>query len=139
MRLWDKATGNMADFTTSFTFIINSQEKSKFGDGLTFFLVPEGSQIPINSSGRYLALVNPNRNPSISSTSFVAVEFDTYSNNYSGVVDPNCSQVAHVGIDLNNLTSAVSNCVDWFKDKIMSGGRINATIMYNSSMQNLSI
>ncbi|KAK3432941.1 hypothetical protein EUGRSUZ_D00457 [Eucalyptus grandis] len=139
MRLWDKATGNVADFTTNFTFIIDSQENSIFGDGFTFFLVPEGSQIQINSLGRYLGLINPNSNPSISSTPFVAVEFDTYRNNYSGVVDPNCLQVAHVGIDLNNLTSAVSSCVDWFKDKIMSGGRINATITYNSSTQNLSV
>ncbi|KAL3741669.1 hypothetical protein ACJRO7_017178 [Eucalyptus globulus] len=139
MRLWDKATGNVADFTTNFTFIINSQGNSKFGDGFTFFLVPKGSQMPFDSLGRYLALVSPSRNSSISSTSFVAVEFDTYRNNFSGVMDPNCSQVAHVGIDLNNLTSAASSCVDWFKDKIMSGGRINATITYNSSTQNLSI
>ncbi|KAK3432943.1 hypothetical protein EUGRSUZ_D00460 [Eucalyptus grandis] len=139
MRLWDKATGNVADFTTNFTFIINSQGNSKFGDGFTFFLVPKGSQMPFDSLGRYLALVSPSRNSSISSTSFVAVEFDTYRNNFSGVMDPNCSQVAHVGIDLNNLTSAASSCVDWFEDKIMSGGRINATITYNSSTQNLSI
>ncbi|XP_039167642.1 L-type lectin-domain containing receptor kinase IX.1 [Eucalyptus grandis] len=139
MRLWDKATGNVADFTTNFTFIINSQGNSKFGDGFTFFLVPKGSQMPFDSLGRYLALVSPSRNSSISSTSFVAVEFDTYRNNFSGVVDPDCSQLAHVGIDLNNLTSAASSCVDWFKDKIMSGGRINATITYNSSTQNLSI
>ncbi|XP_030462056.2 L-type lectin-domain containing receptor kinase IX.1-like [Syzygium oleosum] len=139
MRLWDKATGNVADFTTTFTFVVNSQGKSNFGDGLTFFLVPKGSQLPVNSLGRYLGLVDPNRDPSNSSTSFVAVEFDTYRNNFVGVVDPNCSQIAHVGVDLNNLTSAVSSCVDWFKDKIMSGGRINATITYNSTTQNLSV
>ncbi|KAF8010246.1 hypothetical protein BT93_J1011 [Corymbia citriodora subsp. variegata] len=139
MRLWDNATGNVADFTTKFSFIIDSQKRSNFGDGLTFFLVPEGSQLPANSSGRYLGLVNPNRDPSNSSTSFVAIEFDTYRNNFSGVVDPNCSQVAHVGIDLNNLTSAVSSCVDWFKDNIIKGGRINTTIAYNSSTQNLSV
>ncbi|XP_030462055.2 L-type lectin-domain containing receptor kinase IX.1-like [Syzygium oleosum] len=139
MRLWDKATRNVVDISTTFTFVVNSQGKSNFGDGLTFFLVPEGSQLPVNSAGRYLALVDPNRDPSNSSTSFVAVEFDTYRNNYVGVVDPNCSQIAHVGVDLNNLTSAVSSCVDWFKDKIMSGGRINATITYNSRMQNLSV
>ncbi|XP_030443383.2 L-type lectin-domain containing receptor kinase IX.1-like [Syzygium oleosum] len=141
MRLWDKATGNVADFTTQFTFVINSLGESSFADGLTFFLVPEGSQLPANSSGRYLALVDPNRNPSNSSTSFVAVEFDTFRNNAPNlnVVDPNCSQVAHVGIDLNNLTSTVHSCIDWFKNKIMTGGRINVTIAYNSSTQNLSV
>ncbi|KAK3432928.1 hypothetical protein EUGRSUZ_D00437 [Eucalyptus grandis] len=98
MRLWDKATGNVADFTTQFTFAINSLGES-------------------------------------------TVEFDTFRNNAPNfnVVDPNCSKVAHVGIDLNNLTSIVSSCVDWFMDKIMNGGRINATIAYNSSTQNLSV
>ncbi|KAL3741640.1 hypothetical protein ACJRO7_017149 [Eucalyptus globulus] len=141
MRLWDKATGNVADFTTQFTFVINSLGESSFADGLTFFLVPRGSQLPVNSEGRFLALVDPNRDPSNSSTSFVAVEFDTFRNNAPNfnVVDPNCSKVAHVGIDLNNLTSIVSRCVDWFMDKIMNGGRINATIAYNSRTQNLSV
>ncbi|KAL3741638.1 hypothetical protein ACJRO7_017147 [Eucalyptus globulus] len=130
MRLWDKATGNVADFTTQFTFAINSLGESSFADGLTFFFGPQRFSTP-----------NPNRDPSNSSTSFVAVEFDTFRNNAPNfnVVDPNCSKVAHVGIDLNNLTSIVSSCVDWFMDKIMSCGRINATIAYNSSTQNLSV
>ncbi|KAK3432930.1 hypothetical protein EUGRSUZ_D00439, partial [Eucalyptus grandis] len=136
MRLWDKATGNVADFTTQFTFVIDSMGKSMFADGLTFFLVPEGSQLPINSAGLNLALVSPNRDPSNSSASFVAVEFDPLPNNSDGVMDPNCP---HVGIDLDNLTSTNSSCVDWFRDKIMSGGQINATITYNSSTQNLSV
>ncbi|XP_048140763.1 L-type lectin-domain containing receptor kinase IX.1-like [Rhodamnia argentea] len=141
MRLWDKATGNVADFTTHFTFVINSLGKPIFADGLAFFLVPEGSQLPINSFGGGLALVDPARDPSNASTWFVAIEFDTFYNinNSTIVVDPNCSQGAHVGIDLNNLNSTVYRCVDWFKDKIMSGGRINATITYNSSTQNLSV
>ncbi|XP_056175574.1 L-type lectin-domain containing receptor kinase IX.1-like [Syzygium oleosum] len=140
MHLWDKETGNVADFTTHFTFVINSLRESDFADGLAFFLVPEGSQLPVHSLGGALAIVDPGRDPSNSSTWFVAVEFDTYHNTNSTVaVDPNCSQVAHVGIDLNNLNSTAYSCVDWFKDKIMSGGWINATIRYNSSTQNLSV
>ncbi|KAF8013802.1 hypothetical protein BT93_I1606 [Corymbia citriodora subsp. variegata] len=139
MRLWDKVSGNVADFTTQFTFVINSQRGPIFADGLTFFLVPEGSPFPANSVGLYLALEYPDHNHSSSSTSYVAIEFDTFYNNDRGVMDPNCSQVAHVGIDLNNLTSTVSSCVDWFKDKIINGGRINATIAYNSNTQNLSV
>ncbi|KAF8031198.1 hypothetical protein BT93_D0411 [Corymbia citriodora subsp. variegata] len=141
MRLWDKATGNVADFTTRFTFVINSLENSSYADGMTFFLAPEGSRLPVNSPGRFFALVDPNRDPSNSSTSFVAVEFDTFRNNYTdnpnSVVDPYCS--THVGIDLNNLTSAVFGCASWFKYKVMSGGWINVTITYNSSTQNLSV
>ncbi|KAF8009268.1 hypothetical protein BT93_J0303 [Corymbia citriodora subsp. variegata] len=139
MRLWDKATGNVADFTTHFTFVINSLGKSNFSDGLAFFLVPAGSQLPPHSGGGALALVDPGRDPSDSSTKFVAVEFDSFYNNDTTVVDPKCSQVAHVGIDLNNLNSTTYSCVDWFKDKIMSGGQINAMITYNSRTQNLSV
>ncbi|KAF7849904.1 hypothetical protein BT93_L0138 [Corymbia citriodora subsp. variegata] len=139
LHLWDKATGNVADFTTQFTFVINSQNSLTFADGLTFFLVPEGSQLPANSAGQQLALVDPNCHSSNSSTSFVAIEFDTFHNNYSNVVDPICSQVAHVGIDLNNLTSTIYSCIDWFYDKIKSGGRMKTTIAYNSSTQNLSV
>ncbi|XP_048141392.1 L-type lectin-domain containing receptor kinase IX.1-like [Rhodamnia argentea] len=140
MRLWDKATGNVADFTTRFTFVINSVGETNFGDGMTFFLVPEGSQLPNNSLGGALAIINPDRNPSNSSDRFVAVEFDTYPNVVpSVVVDPKCLTVPHIGIDLNNLNSSKYSCVDWFHDKIMSAGQINATISYNSSTQNLSV
>ncbi|XP_056175572.1 L-type lectin-domain containing receptor kinase IX.1-like [Syzygium oleosum] len=140
MRLWDKATGNVADFTTQFTFVINSQGNTDFGDGMTFFLVPAGYELPANSSGRQLGLVDLNRDPSNSSTSFVAVEFDTFiSSSFGKVVDPNCPQATHIGIDLNDLNSVKFNCVDWFRDKIMSGEQINATITYNSSTQYLSV
>ncbi|KAF8035127.1 LOW QUALITY PROTEIN: hypothetical protein BT93_C1231 [Corymbia citriodora subsp. variegata] len=122
MRLWDKATGN-----------------SNFSNGLAFFLVPAGSQLPPHSGGGALALVDPGRDSSNSSTNFVAEEFDTFYNNDITVVDPKCSQVAHVGIDLNNLNSTAYSCVDWLKDKIMSGGQINVTIMYDYGMQNLSV
>ncbi|KAK3432938.1 hypothetical protein EUGRSUZ_D00454 [Eucalyptus grandis] len=119
MRLWDKATGNVADFTTHFTFVINSSHSTDFAEGLTFFLVPEGSRIPAKSKGALLGLE--------------AVEFDT---RYSGGFAPNCS---HVGIDLNDIISKTSTCVDWFNDKIMNGGQINATIAYNSSTWNLTV
>ncbi|XP_056175781.1 lectin-related protein-like [Syzygium oleosum] len=92
MRLWDKATGNVADFTTQFTFVINSQNRSMYADGLTFFLVPNGSRLSLNSSGGNLAVVDRYHDPSNSSAWFVAVEFDTFYNPF----DPNCSQVAHV-------------------------------------------
>ncbi|KAL3741648.1 hypothetical protein ACJRO7_017157 [Eucalyptus globulus] len=135
MRLWDKATGNVADFTTHFTFVINSNNNSDFADGLTFFLVPEGSELPNNSSGERLGLGDPTRGPS-RTFSFVAIEFDT---NHNGNRDLNCTQGPHIGIDLNSLYSTKSSCVDWSEDKIMNGGRINASIAYNSSTQNLTV
>ncbi|XP_039173531.1 L-type lectin-domain containing receptor kinase IX.1-like [Eucalyptus grandis] len=46
MHLWDVVTVNMADFSTKFTFVINSLGSEAHGDGFAFFLVPFRSQIP---------------------------------------------------------------------------------------------
>jgi hypothetical protein len=40
MHLWDKASGNLTDFTTNFSFVIDSQNNTNYGDGLAFFLAP---------------------------------------------------------------------------------------------------
>ncbi|KAL3741642.1 hypothetical protein ACJRO7_017151 [Eucalyptus globulus] len=148
MRLWDKATGNVADFTTQFTFAIDSTNPSSFADGFTFFLVPNGSQLPANSTGGALGIINYS-DPQ--SAQFVAIEFDTFytvvGGNFGGAInDRKCSQYpksshdSHIGIDLNNLTSVNSTCVDWLDDKIKSGGgQIKAVITYNSNTQNLSV
>jgi hypothetical protein len=41
MHLWVKASGNLTDFATNFTFVINSQNsESTGGGGLAFFLAP---------------------------------------------------------------------------------------------------
>ncbi|KAL3741647.1 hypothetical protein ACJRO7_017156 [Eucalyptus globulus] len=147
MRLWDKATGNVADFTTQFTFVIDSQNKLLGADGFTFFLAPNGSQLPANSIGGALGIVNAVDPPS---ARFVAIEFDTFytdvGGNFGGAMkDRNCSKIlqngedSHIGIDLNNLTSVNSTCVDWLNGKIRIDGQIKAVITYNSNTQNLSI
>ncbi|KAK3432929.1 hypothetical protein EUGRSUZ_D00438, partial [Eucalyptus grandis] len=147
MRLWDKATGNVADFTTQFTFAIDSKNRSIFADGFTFFLVSNGSQPPNNSVGGALGIVN-SLDPQ--SARFVAIEFDTYytevGGNFGGAInDQKCSQPplngedSHIGIDLNNLTSVNSTCVNWLNDKIRSGGQVKAVTTYNSNTQNLSV
>ncbi|PQM34617.1 L-type lectin-domain containing receptor kinase IX.1-like [Prunus yedoensis var. nudiflora] len=41
--LREKATGKLADFTTSFNFAIDSLKQSTYADGLAFFIVPSGS------------------------------------------------------------------------------------------------
>ncbi|KAL7206123.1 hypothetical protein ACSBR2_018934 [Camellia fascicularis] len=46
MQLCDEASRNLTDFTTHFSFIIDSQNRTAYGDGITFFLAPEGSRIP---------------------------------------------------------------------------------------------
>ncbi|KAF8014703.1 hypothetical protein BT93_H0496 [Corymbia citriodora subsp. variegata] len=130
MHLWDKDSGNTADFTTQFTFTIHSLHNTSYADGLTFFLAPNGSQMPVRSEGGYLALVNStNQDPSIV---FIAVEFDTYRNPW----DPLCE---HTGIDINTVNSSLNVCVDWWKDNIVNGRPLHAQVEFDSSTQNLSV
>ena len=97
MRLWDKATGNLTDFTTHFSFVIDSGNRSYYADGLAFFLAPQGSKIPTNKGGGSFGLTKDNE-PLNSSIPFVAVEFDVYVNSW----DPTFS---HVGVDINSVQS----------------------------------
>ncbi|KAJ7946802.1 Receptor lectin kinase [Quillaja saponaria] len=60
MQLWDNTTRNLTDFTTHFSFVIDSRGSSSYGDGMAFFLVPPYSKIPnVNyAKGRDLGLTN---------------------------------------------------------------------------------
>ncbi|XP_011030415.1 PREDICTED: galactose-binding lectin-like, partial [Populus euphratica] len=130
MQLWDKASGNLTDFTTHFSFSIDSRGQRAYGDGLAFFLAPEGSKLPLNlSEGAGLGLTRRDQLLNTTANHFVAVEFDIYSNYF----DP---PGEHVGIDINSMQSV--NNITWLCD--ISGGRITeAWISYNSSTHNLSV
>ncbi|GMQ01392.1 LOW QUALITY PROTEIN: hypothetical protein CsSME_00048045 [Camellia sinensis var. sinensis] len=78
LHLWDKASGNLTDFNTYFSFVIDSQRSDNYGDGLTFFLVPNGSTPDITKGGAMGLPINPQTIKW--TTPFVAVEFDTYPN-----------------------------------------------------------
>ncbi|THG00996.1 hypothetical protein TEA_026480 [Camellia sinensis var. sinensis] len=55
LHLWDKASGTLTDFNTYFSFVIDSQGNSSFGDGLTFFLLPNNST-PVNAYGAAMGI-----------------------------------------------------------------------------------
>ena len=134
LRLWDSNTGSLTDFTTHFSFNISALSNlstcTEFcsGDGLAFFLSPF-ADIPANSSGGFLGLFRDDLKLDASKNKLVAVEFDTYPNDW----DPNSY---HVGIDVNSIKSTTTaNC-----GKGIIGGRpSNATISYSSSTKNLSV
>jgi hypothetical protein len=107
MHLWDKASRNLTDFTTNFTFVIDSQGNTPYGDGLAFFLAPNGSiLIPPNvSEGGAMGLTNDHEPLNSTNNPFVAVEFDIFSNRGW---DP---AGEHVGIDINSMKSNAS--VSW--------------------------
>ncbi|KHN46238.1 L-type lectin-domain containing receptor kinase IX.1-like [Glycine soja] len=128
MHLWDKATGNLTDFTTHFSFVIDSRNRSGYGDGMAFFLAPAGLKFPYVSRGGALGLTLENQRLN-STDPFVAVEFDIYKNFY----DP---PGEHVGIDINSLRSVAN--VTWLAD--IKQGKLNEVwISYNSSSFNLSV
>lgn len=56
VRLWDAKTGELTDFITHFSFVINALNRSRYGDGLAFFIAPIDSGIPSNSSSGFLGL-----------------------------------------------------------------------------------
>ncbi|KAI7991243.1 hypothetical protein LOK49_LG12G00926 [Camellia lanceoleosa] len=89
LHLWDNASGNLADFTTHFSFVISTANISSpitGGDGLAFFLVPNGSHIPPNTEGAGLglghSLASNNQTTNSTGPPFVAVEFDTFVNQW---------------------------------------------------------
>ena len=58
LQLWDPVTGKAADFFTYFSFNISMVQPPNGGDGITFFIAPNGSTIPDYSWGGCLALIN---------------------------------------------------------------------------------
>ncbi|XP_061359986.1 L-type lectin-domain containing receptor kinase IX.1-like [Gastrolobium bilobum] len=129
MHLWDNTTRNLTDFTTHFSFIIDSQNRSRYGDGIAFFLAPAGSKIPNATKGGSMGLTLDNQMLNSTDNPFVAVEFDIYRNFWD---PPN----EHVGIDINSMRSVAN--VTWLAD--IKEGKLNeAWISYNSSSLNLSI
>ncbi|KAL2460363.1 L-type lectin-domain containing receptor kinase IX.1 [Abeliophyllum distichum] len=129
LHLWDKASGNLTDFYTHFSFVIDSSNSDCHADGLAFFLASFGSSIPVNSSGSCLGLASHNATANKSGDPFVAVEFDTYTNSW----DPNNP---HVGIDINSLISATT--ITW-SNNITQGNKNDAWISYNSTTKILSV
>ncbi|XP_004293019.1 PREDICTED: L-type lectin-domain containing receptor kinase IX.1-like [Fragaria vesca subsp. vesca] len=138
--LRQKSTGKLADFTSSFTFAIDSDNNPNYADGLAFFLAPAGSSLDsIIGQGSSLGLpVNSTlANYTMSSTEypFVAVEFDIFNNSDRRSIDWGLNYT-HVGIDINSVKSNVT--APW-NGGITTGKENNAMISYNSTSKNLRV
>ncbi|KAK0606798.1 hypothetical protein LWI29_004518 [Acer saccharum] len=129
MHLWDAGAGQIADFSTHFSFNISQLPGGSGGDGLTFFLSPNGSQVPERARGGCLALISNCSNLNQSENPIVAVEFDTFKNHW----DPSYN---HVGININSIQSVTNLTWD---TSMKNGSRANAWISYNSQTSNLSL
>ncbi|CAB4277017.1 unnamed protein product [Prunus armeniaca] len=134
--LRDNATRKLADFTTNFTFAIDSLGNTTYADGLAFFLAPNGSALntTIGGGGSLgLPVKHSGTNESTNLYPFVAVEFDIFYNVEAAIKDPRGD---HVGIDVNSVKSRVTKA--W--NGSITQGRVNsASIRYDSGSKNLSI
>lgn len=129
--LWDPDhdSTKLADFSTRFSFTIDTQNRSSYGHGIAFFLAPVGFRIPPNSDGGFLGLFNTTTSDSAQSQ-IVSVEFDTFSN---VEWDP---PFEHVGINNNSIASSVT--APW-NVSLHSGNPIETWITYNATTNNLSV
>ncbi|KAM7474818.1 hypothetical protein LguiB_022061 [Lonicera macranthoides] len=133
LHLWDNSTGELADFSTNFTFVIDSSGSSLYGDGLAFFLARNNSVIEI---GRAIGLP-VDYDTGNATDPFVAVEFDTFWNSeWDPVNSTNLSVGDHVGININYLGPVQFE--KWFSN-ITGGGVNEAWVNYNATSQNLSV
>ncbi|CAL8176393.1 unnamed protein product [Prunus armeniaca] len=129
LHLWDSA--KLADFTTNFSFIIDTvRNDNNIGDGLVFFLAPVHYPIPPNSAGGDLGLLNTTtRFDKASQNQIVMVEFDTSPNSW----DP---LWPHVGININTISSVVNARWDALGN---SGKKAHVQITYSATTKNLTV
>ncbi|XP_038695651.1 L-type lectin-domain containing receptor kinase IX.1-like [Tripterygium wilfordii] len=127
--IWDSKSRRLADFTTHFTFSIDTKGRTSYAAGFAFFLAPVVFPIPVNSIGGFLGLYNTTTTGS-SHNQIVHVEFDTFSNSDW---DP---PYGHVGINQNSISSAVTT--PW-NVSLHSEDIADVWINYNSTTTNLSV
>jgi len=132
INLWDKTSNEQKDFTTNFSFVVSSNH-SIYADGLAFFLaspnLPSTDNENLRGGGLGIGLVAGSENLIETDYQFVAVEFDTYSNNW----DPDG---AHVGVNINAMKSQIYET--WWPN-ITQGEVCNCSIAYNSRQNILNV
>ncbi|XP_020154600.1 L-type lectin-domain containing receptor kinase IX.1-like [Aegilops tauschii subsp. strangulata] len=131
--LWNGDTGEMASFTTNFSFQITPVKDSS-GEGMAFFLGHFPSEIPPQSGGGGLGLL-PAFTNGTGPTRMVAVEFDTHDNSYYGGTGKN-----HVGIDVNSMISMVHTDTTTTAGKNLTSSYVmKATVTYHNVSKMLAV
>nr|GMD02838.1 L-type lectin-domain containing receptor kinase IX.1-like [Ipomoea batatas] len=126
--LWDKASGNLSDFTTHFTFNIDSNGTSKYGDGMAFFLANFSTPTDISPTfGGGLGIMDDFKPSPIP---FVAVVFDTFANSMG-------KSMTNVSININAVLESNKSTAWW--NNITQGKDNNASISYNASSKILQV
>ncbi|KAF0914163.1 hypothetical protein E2562_027582 [Oryza meyeriana var. granulata] len=121
--LYDDAIGEVASFSTSFTFVINNTDMSNKGDNMAFFL---STLPPLSQGGSLGHCSNYSLNTSavVEKNWFVTVEFVIFNHSF----DPNRAY-NHIGIDMNSVRSVANiSLVSFSLD-----GQMSARVDYNNS------
>ncbi|GJX31311.1 L-type lectin-domain containing receptor kinase IX.1-like protein [Tanacetum coccineum] len=134
LHLWDRESGELASFTTNFTFVIDSNRATSYADGLAFFLAQNNSEIHVGGS---MGLPINGTAGVNTTTQFVAVEFDTFPNRGWDPFNSSNNPVGdHVGISISSLRSVRTQ--KWLSN-VTGGGVCQAWIRYDSASSNLSV
>ena len=114
---------------------MNTKGAPLHGDGFTFYLASLDFDFPDNSSGGFFGLFNKKTAFNTSLNQVVAVEFDSFANEW----DPNFPQSdsPHIGIDINSIRSVAT--APWPLDIQPQGSIGKARISYQSSSKILSV
>lgn len=109
------------------TFVLNiSNKTSPGGEGLAFILTGQQTiDLPVNSHGQWLGIVNETTNGSSTTAEIVAVEFDTRKS-YTEDLDDN-----HVGLDINTIYSIRQKSLGI---KLLSGVNIRVRVEYDGEV-----
>ncbi|GAB4851527.1 hypothetical protein Ancab_030929 [Ancistrocladus abbreviatus] len=128
-KLWNRKRG-IASFNT--TFVLNIRpETDPGGEGIAFILTKD-AEVPQNSYGQWLGIVNDETNGS-STSNIVAVEFDT-KKSFPEDIDNN-----HVGIDVNSVYSINQTSLHDHGVNISSGTDVAAMINYDGSNKTITV
>ncbi|KAK7383343.1 hypothetical protein VNO78_29020 [Psophocarpus tetragonolobus] len=119
------SNGHVTDFSTRFSFTIDVSDRSNYGDGFAFYVAPL-AYIPHDSGGGRLGIYSDIVQ---NSTNIVAVEFDTFVNDF----DP---KIYHVGINNNSVESLSYTGFDIDRN---IGNLGHALITYNASAKFLVV
>lgn len=123
LKLWNRRRTALTSFRTE--FVLNIVPRNGTGEGMAFILT-NNPELPRNSSGQWLGLVNGQTDGSPANR-IVAVEFDTRK---SGKHDHDDN---HVGLDVNGIESASAYPLGNLSIVLSSGADVWVTIQYDGA------
>ncbi|TKW06180.1 hypothetical protein SEVIR_7G225500v4 [Setaria viridis] len=124
LKLWNSERTALTSFRTE--FVLNILPRNGTGEGMAFILT-NNPELPTNSSGRWLGIVNSQTDGSPANR-IVAVEFDTRK---SGGDDLDHN---HVGLDVNSVRSVSTYPLTNLSIALSSGSDVSVSIEYDGAV-----